>query len=110
MRVFITGASGFVGGAAAQRLKAGGHDVIAMSRSERSDDKVRAVGAQPVRCDLTSVRAEHLAGVDAVVHSAAFVETWGPKDAWFEANVIGTQRSEERRVGKECRSRWSPYH
>ena len=24
---------------------------------------------------------------------------------WF-----GTKRSEERRVGKECRSRWSPYH
>ena len=23
---------------------------------------------------------------------------------------IGTIRSEERRVGKECRSRWSPYH
>ena len=25
-------------------------------------------------------------------------------------NVINTSRSEERRVGKECRSRWSPYH
>ena len=24
--------------------------------------------------------------------------------------VVGTGRSEERRVGKECRSRWSPYH
>ena len=24
--------------------------------------------------------------------------------------VIGLRRSEERRVGKECRSRWSPYH
>ena len=24
--------------------------------------------------------------------------------------TIGTSRSEERRVGKECRSRWSPYH
>src|SRR5256885_13247101 len=23
---------------------------------------------------------------------------------------LGPQRSEERRVGKECRSRWSPYH
>src|SRR5258708_7837664 len=23
---------------------------------------------------------------------------------------MGTERSEERRVGKECRSRWSPYH
>src|SRR5256885_13170332 len=26
------------------------------------------------------------------------------------ANVISGGRSEERRVGKECRSRWSPYH
>src|SRR5256885_16040901 len=25
-------------------------------------------------------------------------------------NAEGAQRSEERRVGKECRSRWSPYH
>ena len=24
--------------------------------------------------------------------------------------VVSTYRSEERRVGKECRSRWSPYH
>ena len=24
--------------------------------------------------------------------------------------AVQTQRSEERRVGKECRSRWSPYH
>ena len=27
-----------------------------------------------------------------------------------EAAVIIDSRSEERRVGKECRSRWSPYH
>src|SRR5260221_11176750 len=26
------------------------------------------------------------------------------------ARVFGEYRSEERRVGKECRSRWSPYH
>ena len=25
-------------------------------------------------------------------------------------NTTGDDRSEERRVGKECRSRWSPYH
>src|SRR5256886_7164361 len=25
-------------------------------------------------------------------------------------NLVGLARSEERRVGKECRSRWSPYH
>src|SRR2546429_4336705 len=27
-----------------------------------------------------------------------------------EASGSGRRRSEERRVGKECRSRWSPYH
>ena len=27
-----------------------------------------------------------------------------------KGRVIGSCRSEERRVGKECRSRWSPYH
>src|SRR2546427_6162320 len=30
-----------------------------------------------------------------------------PTGVWFKG---GNYRSEERRVGKECRSRWSPYH
>ena len=29
---------------------------------------------------------------------------------WSVADLEGFWRSEERRVGKECRSRWSPYH
>src|SRR2546425_8010931 len=33
-----------------------------------------------------------------------------PAEGKYELQVIGTERSEERRVGKECRSRWSPYH
>src|SRR5574341_382464 len=28
----------------------------------------------------------------------------------FVGRIKGAKRSEERRVGKECRSRWSPYH
>ena len=32
------------------------------------------------------------------------------RERGFWQNPIGTHRSEERRVGKECRSRWSPYH
>ena len=28
----------------------------------------------------------------------------------FKSSSSNTTRSEERRVGKECRSRWSPYH
>ena len=34
----------------------------------------------------------------------------GVKLADVEANFADADRSEERRVGKECRSRWSPYH
>ena len=33
----------------------------------------------------------------------------GEDEYGFDGIVIGV-RSEERRVGKECRSRWSPYH
>src|SRR5258707_9918533 len=29
---------------------------------------------------------------------------------WGDLKLVGKGRSEERRVGKECRSRWSPYH
>ena len=32
------------------------------------------------------------------------------EDIVQEIAVAATRRSEERRVGKECRSRWSPYH
>ena len=31
-------------------------------------------------------------------------------DAWERARTQHDGRSKERRVGKECRSRWSPYH
>ena len=36
--------------------------------------------------------------------------TTGKWRAKSHVNVVSTTRSEERRVGKECRSRWSPYH
>ena len=34
----------------------------------------------------------------------------GDCDAYILKEVATEDRSEERRVGKECRSRWSPYH
>ena len=36
--------------------------------------------------------------------------TLPPRAAWLRALLLERERSEERRVGKECRSRWSPYH
>jgi nucleoside-diphosphate-sugar epimerase len=92
MIVFVTGASGFVGGATTKALVAAGHQVLAMSRSERSDAAIRALGGAPVRCDLENVTPAHIGGAEATVHCAAFVEQWGPPDAWRRFNVDGTAR------------------
>jgi nucleoside-diphosphate-sugar epimerase len=92
MRVFITGASGFVGSHASERLVAAGHEVLAMARSDRSAAAVARFGAAPVRCSLDDVAAEHLEGVDAVVHCAAFVEEYGTREQFRAVNVEGTQR------------------
>ena len=45
---------------------------------------------------------------DAMTLSGTKVEGFTKLDADLDKIVVG--RSEERRVGKECRSRWSPYH
>ena len=63
-----------------------------MARSDRSAEKVRATGAEPVACDLENVRAEHLEGMDAVIHAAAFVEPWGSRKDFWKGNVEGTER------------------
>ena len=41
-----------------------------------------------------------------------FQQQWGTAANWklVSGEDDGNNRSEERRVGKECRSRWSPYH
>src|SRR3712207_3955467 len=36
--------------------------------------------------------------------------TWYRSEGYRRHDLWGSVRSEERRVGKECRSRWSPYH
>src|SRR2546426_4201927 len=47
----------------------------------------------------------------SVAESNGEAAEWKPCDSEFPGSLIqGNSRSEERRVGKECRSRWSPYH
>lgn len=91
MNIFVTGASGFVGGAFAKAV-AGRHVLTAMSRSEKSDVKIAAAGATPIRCSLDDVTAAQMKGADAVVHCGAYVEEWGPWSDYWRTNVEGTKR------------------
>lgn len=91
MNIFITGASGFVGGALSQYLK-DKHQIFAMARSERSAEKVKKVGAIPIRCALNAVKEEDLKNIDLIIHSAAFVEEWGTRQQFWQANVEGTRQ------------------
>ena len=63
-----------------------------MVRSDRAVEKVETYGATPMRCSLGEVGAEHLEGVDAVVHTAAKADDWGTYAEYYNANVVGTQR------------------
>lgn len=89
MRIFITGASGFIGGAIAMGLS-DSHELRAMSRSTRSDEVIRALGATPVRCELGKVKPEQLVGCKVIIHCAAFVNQWGTRDEFWKTTVDGT--------------------
>lgn len=90
MRIFITGASGFIGGAIAKALS-DTHEIHAMSRFEQSDVGIRSLGLTPVRCDLETVKPEHLTGCEVIIHCAAFVKQWGTREEFWKTTVDGTE-------------------
>ena len=91
MRIFLTGGSGFIGGAVLVRL-ARDHQVRAMARSAEAVSVVQKRGAQAVECDLSSVSVNHLRGTDVVIHCAGIASDWAPPGAFHSVNVEGTHR------------------
>jgi dihydroflavonol-4-reductase len=92
-RVFLTGATGFIGGHVAWSLVQHGHEVVALTRpgsamAWRHDSLVARPG--DVR-DVASVRAA-IDGCDAVIHAAANYALWSrDPSTLYDINVQGTR-------------------
>ncbi len=77
MRVFMTGATGFIGSAVVEKLQAGGHIVVGLAHSDRSVAALRGRGIAPVRGGLedTALLTAQARDAEAVIHLGA---TAGP--------------------------------
>jgi nucleoside-diphosphate-sugar epimerase len=90
---FVTGGSGFIGGRLIERLRADGHTVRALARSEAAAERVRALGAEPVSGDLSLVgpMRDGADGCEWAFHAAAMLGDWGKPEDFERGNVEGTR-------------------
>lgn len=92
-RVFVTGGSGFLGGALIAALRARGDEVIALARSEAALRAVEQRGATAVRGDVVELDAlvQGMQGCGVVHHCAGWVKPVGRLAEARAVNAQGTQ-------------------
>ena len=94
MRVFLTGATGFVGSHVAQSLHVAGAELRLLARKTSRTEHLNNLNAELVIGDLLQPDglATALTGCDALVHAAADYRLWvRDPDAMYAANVQGTR-------------------
>jgi nucleoside-diphosphate-sugar epimerase len=92
MRIFVTGASGWIGSALVPELLSSGHEVLGLARSDASAKIVVERGAEVLRGDLgdTDVLAKGALESDGVIHLAFVVPSVSETATTIDANAIDT--------------------
>jgi nucleoside-diphosphate-sugar epimerase len=93
MKVLVTGATGFLGGALARRFHNMGWNVTALGRNISKIGQLESEGIRALQLDLKDKSAMAAACKDQeiVFHCAALPSPWGNFEAFYQANVIGTR-------------------
>jgi nucleoside-diphosphate-sugar epimerase len=93
MRIFLTGATGYIGTALVRRLASNGHELRAVVRETSRTDTLRELGVAAFPGDVTdrvSMR-EAMSGADWVLHLAAELDPSAPPERMREVNVGGSE-------------------
>jgi farnesol dehydrogenase len=92
LRVFLTGATGFLGDAIARELRRRDHDVTALVRSPGRVAMAPGVREIPGDVTLPDTYRDALRDHDALIHAAALVKMWARDRSEFDrVNVTGTE-------------------
>ena len=94
MKYFVTGATGFVGGVLARKLREVGHEVHASVRSPEKAKELEAIGVKLFKGDVTDKESMRVAmsGVDGVFHVAGWYKIGTPdKRDGERVNIQGTR-------------------
>jgi nucleoside-diphosphate-sugar epimerase len=92
MRIFVTGASGWIGSAVVPELISAGHQVLGLARSDASAQAVAGLGAEVLRGDLndTDVLRAGTLDSDGVIHLAFVVPSVSEAATRTDARAIET--------------------
>ncbi|NJM64868.1 MAG: NAD-dependent epimerase/dehydratase family protein [Acaryochloris sp. RU_4_1] len=93
LKVFITGATGFVGANLLRLLLAEGHQVRTLVRPQSPLDNLQDLPVEQVRGDLTDTNlSQHLKGCQVLFHVAAHYSLWrADREQLYHSNVMGTR-------------------